>query len=205
MMSPPIFTEPEAPSQRSAADSGPPDGGADRVARLEEEVAELRETIARFADLMIGEVKDLRQHRAEVLPPAAVGELPAAGDAADSAGGRRPWLLTEFLHDVGTTFRMYFDPRYRVRRATQLMVPLLIAMFVLNGLFFNQVFAIAIVSPVLEKIGDIILAVVLYKVISRELQRYRQVIAQLMAWQDYRVRSAAVISAEPAMTPLETE
>jgi hypothetical protein len=63
------------------------------------------------------------------MPPAIDGELPAnsqTGSQAESStanpnesnGVRRPWFLTEMLHDFGTTFRMYFDPRYRVRRGT---------------------------------------------------------------------------------------
>ncbi len=188
-----------------------------RLHRLEGEVTELRDTIARFADLMIGEVKDLRKshHDLPALPPALVGELPAAASDGPDAptrapvppvepSSRRPWLLMELLRDLGTTFRMYLDPRYRVRRATQLMVPLILGLFALNCFVFNVMFTLMLVSNIFEKIFDVILSFLLYQVIHREVTRYRSVIAQLTAWHDYRAR-AAVVGAEPAMTQLETE
>ena len=186
----------------------------DRVNRLEDEVADLRDTIARFAELIIGEVKDLRKSHAELplFPPAIAGELPithtSKGDAAAQLEptSRRPWLLMELLRDFGATFRMYLDPRYRVRRATQVMVPLIIALFAFNCYFFNLVFSVPFVSSGLEKVIDIVLAFLLYKVIHREIVRYRQVLAQLMAWHEFRHKNTArFVSSEPAMTVLETE
>jgi hypothetical protein len=41
-------------------------------------------------------------------------------------------------------------------------------------------------------------------VVTRETQRYRQVLSQLVAWQDYRNRMT-IVSSEPAMTELETD
>jgi hypothetical protein len=185
------------------ASSTTPEELPDRIHRLEDEIAELRDTIARFADIMIGEVKDLRKVKTEAptSPSTFVGE---AGTTANGATSHRPWLLTELLREVGTALRMYFDPRYRVRRATQLLVPLIVALFILNGLFFRAVFTIPILSAILEKIGDIALAVLLYKVVSREVLRYRHVIAQLAAWQDYQGR-VTVVSADAPTTPLETD
>ena len=185
----------------------------ERIHHLENEVADLRDTIARFAELVIGEVKNLRQSHAElpVFPPAIAGDLPithtSRGNPAPSVPTtRRPWLLMELLRDFGATFRMYLDPRYRVRRATQMMVPLVFGLFALNCYFFNIVFSVPFVSSGLEKVIDIVLAFLLYIVIHREIVRYRQVLAQLMTWHEYRQKNTArVISSEPAMTVLETE
>jgi hypothetical protein len=218
----PIFVETDSdlgpdPEFRSATPE-PPRETPDRVGRLEGEVAELRDTIARFAELVIGEVKGLRQSHAELpaFPPAIAGELPVTvvnpeQSEASVAGtelpfSRRPWLIRELLHDLGTTVRMYLDPRYRVRRATQILVPLLVLLFGLNCFFFNIVFHVEILSSALEKLVDVVLAVLLYKVVSREILRYRQVIAKLLAWQQYRERKpTTVVSSEPAMTRLEME
>lgn len=199
----PIYVEPDAglKAEVKLLPSEPDGEEPDRVHKLEGEVAELRETIARFAELMIGEVKGLRNSQAETpaIPPGIAGDLPA-GPAV-----RRPWLLMELLADLSTTVRMYLDPRYRVLRATQILVPLLILLFAFNCLFFN-LYRIEIISPALEKLVDVVLAILLYKVISRELARYRQIIAQLLAWQHYQAKATArVVSSEPAMTRLETE
>jgi hypothetical protein len=188
----------------------------DRINRLENEISELRETIARFAELVIGEVKDLRHAQVEPATPDASGEMPDKANsghaelqmavASRPATARRPWLLMELIRDFSATVRMYLDPRYRVRRSTQLLVPAIIALFALNCFFFNAVFTAPILSQIAEKLGDVILAILLYKVVSRELVRYRQVIAQLMEWQEQRGRiGAVVVGAEPATSRLETE
>jgi hypothetical protein len=228
----PILAETDAASpQRPAAPTlADHDELPDRVGRLESEVAELRETIARFAELVIGEVKDLRQSHAELppLPPAVVGEWPVtavnvdppadstaapsptAGTAptAEAPPPRRPWLLMELLRDFATTIRMYLDPRYRVRRATQMLVPLIIGLFVFNALCFRFfILPVPILSPLLEKGVDVVLAILLYKVVNRELVRYRHVMAQLVAWQQYSSKKSAAINiySEPATTRLETD
>jgi len=189
----------------------------DRIGRLETGMAELRDTISRFAELMIGEVKDLRQSHAD-LPgptPPTNEEVPVTAQtgegqqapAAPAATTRRPWLLMELLADFASTFRMYFDPRYRVRRATQLLVPLIVGLLIVNFVFFRTVFVLPIISTTLEKLVDIVLAILLYKVISREIYRYRQVIGQLVTWQSYQRRRASTyyISSEPGTTRVEME
>ena len=112
----------------------------------------------------------------------------------------------ELFRDFWTTIRMYLDPRYRVRRATQLLAPFILLLFAFNCFFFNSVFAVPILSSVLEKAIDVILAVLLYKVVSRELVRYRQVIEQLAAWRHFHAKHTPVlVSSEPATTRLETD
>ncbi len=187
-----------------------------RVERLEHEVAELRDTITRFADLVLGQVKDLRQSHADLPAASADGEAHATSTEPGYATGhiaiqptsqtRRPWLLMELLRDLGTTVRMYLDPRYRVRRATQMLVPLILLLFGFNCFFFNVVFTLPVISTALEKLADVILAILLYKIISRELVRYREVIAQLMTWQTRRERSTTlIVNAEPLTTRLDME
>lgn len=77
--------------------------------------------------------------------------------------------------------------RYRVRRFTQILVPVILVLFVLNYLFWAS-FPIPFLSKVLEKCFDIILAIMLYKVWYREVQRYRDVITNVEAWNAYRAR-----------------
>lgn len=214
----PIYVEPNPVHGPSHLTPDSHDDVSRRLNRLEGEVTELRDTIARFADIMIGEVKDLKKVHQELplVPPSLAGMVPSSDDMPNSDGAaavpappvepstRRPWLLMELLRDMGSTFRMYLDPRYRVRRSTQIMVPLILGLFAFNCYVFNFVFTLTFVSNIFEKLFDVILAVLLYQVIHREVLRYRSVISQLTAWQRYRTR-ATVVGAEPAMTTLETE
>jgi hypothetical protein len=177
-----LFTTPPPPASSHSDDGSETD--PDRVRRLEDEVLTLRDTMSRFAELVLGELKQIR--KADGAPGGAPGAVPVPDLPSPSGtSAKRPWLLTELLRDLMTTLRMYLDPRYRVRRSTQIMVPLVLGLFVVNYLFFS-VFPIPIINVILEKVVDILLAVVLYKVLSREVARYREALAQYAAWEAAR-------------------
>jgi hypothetical protein len=197
MSTSPLYTETK-PQPGPVLNAASSETSPERLERLEDEVTELRDTVARFADLMIGEVKDLRKSRTELPVSSNSPSVPAS--SSDAANARRPWLLTEMLHDFGTAFRMYFDPRYRMRRSTQIMVPVIVLAFAANCAFFNLVFTVPVLTAALEKIVDVLLAILLYKVLSKEIQRYRQVLAQLLALQDYQARRSGVVVAGEAPT-----
>lgn len=186
-MTTPIFADEHLvtpPAEHHHGDEGVPEG--DRIRRLEDEVDGLRDTMTRFAEVVLGELKQIRHADPELAPGAVPmpDTLPPTRDSA--TGGRRPWLVTELFRDLLTIFRMYLDPRYRLRRSTQLLVPLILGLFVLNYVFFTYLFAIPVMSTILGKVGDIILAVLLYKVLSREAVRYREALMQYAAWQTAR-------------------
>ncbi len=95
---------------------------------------------------------------------------------ANPSGIKRTWILSEVLRDLRTVFQMYFDPRYRLRRATQLLVPSIVITLIVTYLFFNYAFSILFISPILERLIEMILAVFLYKVLSQEISRYREAV-----------------------------
>ena len=74
---------------------------------------------------------------------------------------------------------MYFDPRYRVSRTAQVAFPLFAALVALNYFLFDVWFSVAVVSPVAERLIDAALAVLAYRVLARELDRYRAVLDYL--------------------------
>ena len=162
------------------------DGVTDRLHRVEDEVAELRHTVSELAEIVVNDIKDRREAAIAVSAPVADIPIPASlapgGQTAPSTAGasRRPWLLIEILREIGSTVRMYVDPRYRVRRATQIMVPAILAAFGLNYLICHHtILDIPVFRHILERVVDIVLAVLLYKVVSREVARYRQMMVQL--------------------------
>jgi len=75
--------------------------------------------------------------------------------------------------------QMYFDPRYRVSRTAQVAFPLFAVLLVLNYFFFAVWFSLAVVSPITERLIDVVLAVLAYRVLARELDRYRAVLDYL--------------------------
>jgi hypothetical protein len=74
---------------------------------------------------------------------------------------------------------MYFDSRYRVSRLFQFLVPTVLGLFALNYFFFAVWFALPVVSPILERVGCVVLGVLLSRLLTRELARYRDVLDYL--------------------------
>jgi hypothetical protein len=89
----------------------------------------------------------------------------------DGAWGRVP-VLQEFR----LMARMYLDDRYRLSRVAQFGVPLVVALMVLNYFFTGS---FPYIGFLLERLVLIVLAVALYKVLSREVARYSAVLVYL--------------------------
>jgi len=184
------------------------DGLAERMHRLEGEVAELRHTLSELAEIVVGDIRERREAAEAVSAP--VSELPIPPSLIPGGettlkvvnAARRPWLLFDLLREIGATVKMYMDPRYRVRRATQLTVPLIVALLAANYLLFNVlVVQIPVVTPVIERAIDIVLAVLLYKVLMREVARYRQTIAQFAIGGRARAVPASLLNTDPDTAP----
>lgn len=205
MSTPSTLEDPHALPSGTGLDA---DTIADRMHRLEGEVAELRHTLSELAEIVVGDIRE-RREAAEavsapvpdvVIPPSLVPGGEATLKVVNAA--RRPWLLFDLLREFGSTARMYMDPRYRVRRATQLMVPLILGLLAANYLLFNVlVLQVPIVTPVLERAILIVLAVLLYKVLMREVARYRQTIALFAIGGRARAVPASLLNTDPDTAP----
>ena len=93
--------------------------------------------------------------------------------------GRRGWFFAQLWAEMVLALKMYVDPRYRVSRTAQLAFPLFSVLLVLNYFVFAVWFAYPIVSPVLERLLDVVIVVIAYRVLVRELDRYRAVLDYL--------------------------
>jgi hypothetical protein len=111
------------------------------------------------------------------LPPPPKGTVLHPPEMA-SDPTHRTWFLTELLAEVRLALHMYFDPRYRISRTTQFALPGIAILFVINYFFYAWI-SIPFLSPVVERAIDILLCVVGYKLIIRELGRYRDVLNYL--------------------------
>ena len=75
---------------------------------------------------------------------------------------------------------MYFDPRYRISRTTQFALPGIVLLLIFNYFFFSVWVNITFLSPVLERLLVVVLAVLAIQVLLiREVARYREVLAYL--------------------------
>src|SRR5205823_3231306 len=94
-------------------------------------------------------------------PPPQGAVLHPPEPAPDPA--RRKWLLTQLFSEIRFMFRMYFDPRYRISRTTQFLLPVILGLLVLNYFFFAVWVDILFISPVAERLLAVFLGVLGYK------------------------------------------
>lgn len=182
----PIYVE-DQPISRSAGTPPPEDrldDPADRVQKLEGEVFALRDTVSRFAELMLSELKRIKPPEPPPAPVpvtvsmAGMAPVPLAIPTPKAELMARGWVLPEFFRDLLTILKMYVDPRYRLRRATQVFIPVMLLLFVMN---YWVVGSIPLLGKIFVEIGTILLSILLYKVLYREMVRYREVVAQFNA------------------------
>ncbi len=127
------------------------------------------------ADRVLVLASDGSQPLAPPPPQGAVLHPPAA--TVDHT--QRRWFFTQVWSEIQLVFRMYFDPHYRVSRTTQFAIPGIVLMLVFDYFFFSVWVSIVFVSPVVERLLAVFLGVLGYKLIVRELGRYRDVLEYL--------------------------
>ncbi len=167
----------------------------DRAEELEDRVRKLETALAdddAVADRVIAKLSTIATERERhpesdrmlvlaapmIAPPpppqGAVLHPPAAADATE-----RKWFLHQVAAELRLVATMYFDPRYRISRTTQFALPGIALVLIFNYFFFSVWVNIAFLSPVLERLLVAVLALVGYKLLTRELARYREVLDYL--------------------------
>jgi hypothetical protein len=162
-----------------------------RVQRLEERVLQLQDTTAleermaaRFAapgaatpspPLTIAEAGR------RLLPRALGGRARPAGSAVPPPGGI--WLLTDLYTEIRAMFWMFIDTRYRLSWTCRLVLPVVLFMAFMSWFLFDGRFVY--IGSLIDRLIDLVLIVITYKVLSREALRYRQAVP------DFPTKSAA--------------
>jgi len=80
------------------------------------------------------------------------------------------WFIVEIMLDVRDVFAMYFDSRYRKTVTFQMLMPMLLGAFIMSQL---------LLSTLIGKGVDIVLLLIGFKLFSREIHRYRELIRPL--------------------------
>ncbi len=165
----------------------------ERVRRLEEIVRSLQDTDAleeRVAERVTAQVSTGRgngvRESVGLLVEAGRQVLPAAvGALADAArppnprpvatpATRPPWLLLDIWTEGRTIVRMYFDRRFRLTWQARVLPIILIAAIATSWIWIPGTAILpSIVSSLIVKAVDLVLALVLFKVLHREVTRYR--------------------------------
>lgn len=151
-----------------------------RLRRLESAVAALQDT-----NLMEDRVVDRLAQKSKRTPLTALrdtasvivdaGKALVPVGASSSASNPKPppndmpgWLLVDLWTEIRTFGRMIFDHRYPFSYAGRFGPVIIACAYVFSWLFLGGV-----IGSFIERIIDIALAFSLYKIMSREVQRYR--------------------------------
>ena len=166
---------------------------AERLARLE---AALAAQNAANVDQLAERVLTRLREQPVVLPTGLPNGLAAGHDSATpglvalAAAPVAPyppvpgldngfWSRFAVLRELRLMVRMYVDPRYRLSRVTQLAVPIILVLIVLNYIFVG---GMPFIGFLVERVVLVVLAVVLYKVLAFEAARYDRVLHYLAAY-----------------------
>ena len=168
-------------------------GLEERLSKLETVIAERLPDDEVLADRVISRLSALAAERErdpdsghmlvlaasrEAAPPPPKGAvLEPPTPPADSAS--RKWFLPNLIAELRLIATMYFDPRYRISRTTQFALPGILLLLVFNYCFFSLWVSITFVSPFLERLLAVILGILIYTLLMREVARYREVLAYL--------------------------
>jgi hypothetical protein len=168
-----------------------------RVRRLEDVVATLQDTrdleerlVERVSERVGRNGVNGGRAPTAILLDAGRRLLPAARDllrptdasAGDEPAGllqpRPPWLLYEYYLEMRAMLRMLLDPRYRLTWQAKIVL-LGVVPFILTSWWWMPGSSIPFFGSVADKLVDILLAFLAYKVLARELVCYRQAVAGL--------------------------
>jgi len=177
------------------------DNSAGRESQLDERIRKLETALAdrpappdddALADRVIARLSALAAERERdpdgrgVMVLASSGEVPPPPQGAvlhppapSAEFAPRTWFLANLAAELRLVLTMYFDPRYRISRTTQFALPGIVLLLIFNYFFFAHWVTIPFLSPVLERLLAVVIGILIYKLLTRELARYREVLAYL--------------------------
>jgi hypothetical protein len=171
-----------------------------RVRRLEDAVATLQDTKRIEERVMERVARRLRRESVQATAP-ETGEgvvnigrkiLPAAltlvqteadraeRQATPTAVPRKSWFLIDAYAEARAMVRMFLDPRYRTSWQARVF-PLTLAGLILTSWIWLPGTALlpASLMTIVDKVVDVVLAFLAYKILSREVRLYRETVADL--------------------------
>ena len=181
-----------------------------RVRRLEDAIAALQDTQLmedrvvervrqrvelhhvehpRPAGLIASAARMLMHKPVEDVPPehphADAGAVPTDGSTANGAvtppaeAPQPGWLVVELYREIRGMVRMFADHRYRISWIGKAIPLAAVLVAVISWLLIS---GIPLVGGLLDRVVDLTLIVLVYKAMSRELHRYRELLARIYGY-----------------------
>ena len=153
-----------------------------RVQRLEHEVSALQDSSA-LEERVVERVterlqKNVRSDQFTATPPPTAAREPfTEAIPPRTAADNYAWLFFDMFTDARLMILMMLDRRYTVAWTTHLVVWLFIPAILTSGWWFPFAYLPFFGHP-LDKLFDLLLAFGVYKALSRELHRYREILVK---------------------------
>ena len=181
------------PEHSPAEGDAAQDALQERIRRLEDAIAALQDTRSLEERVLNRVSETVRPRAAEssfqrfdgdrrpTPPPAATHAplpLPPLPPFKSLTPGalRSGWTLIELIGEIRTFVRMFFDIRYRVSWFAWLVTVVGLSFALLSHWVVPFAY-LPVVGPLLDKVVDLFLILFIYKILSLEAQRYREVVA----------------------------
>jgi hypothetical protein len=122
---------------------------------------------------------------AKLVEPPVASVAAAPPDLPRSFLWRPAWALFDAFSEALAILRMFVDPHYRMSWSARLIPLVLLAAILTSWVwlpgtaFLHSIPGIAVFATIYDKVVDLILAFFLYKILSREARRYRDVFPHL--------------------------
>jgi hypothetical protein len=159
-----------------------------RVHRLEDAVAAMQDTrlleervVERMAGRINGNTPTAAASTTGIIIEAGRHLVPAVMEGASSpdihpaldenSGARSPWLIMEIYDEFRTIYWMFLDPAYRVSWTGRIAPVAILCVLVMSWWISG-----GIIGGLMDKLLGLVLAVIAYKVLTKEARRYRQML-----------------------------
>jgi hypothetical protein len=167
----------------------------DRIRRLEDQVENLRDT-RKLEDRVterIAKRLERKQANSAIKVPVATGAEPTKSPpmaaiappqdlppvvVIEGKSAKQPWLIVDIVTEFKAMLQMFLDIRYRVfymTWQTKVYPPMLLGMFFLSWLLLSG----SLIGSIIDRVAQLVIAFFLYKVLSREAHRYREIAPQI--------------------------
>lgn len=161
-----------------------------RVRRLEDAVAAIQDTQLmedRVVERVVERV-EIAGHQsastgpglvisaARMLIPRTIEAVPADAATDGSAPAQTPWLVSSVLIELRWMARMLTDYRYRMSWTGRIV---LVAAIVIGILSWFILSGLPLVGGIIDRVVLVLAAIVTYKAMSREVQRYQELMARI--------------------------
>ncbi len=96
-----------------------------------------------------------------------------AQESRFGAGMRWTWLFFDAYAELRVILRMFVDPRYQMSWTSRL-VPIVLGLLLLTSSYWAPGTSLPVIGTLIDKLIDLPLAFLFFKILSHEARRYRQ-------------------------------